>query len=108
MSDLRDVLVAAQLATEIFVASDGFRSLGVRSNEEAADVALAAIGSALAEARATGFAEAVALLRDRGEFAAWHSAERRPDSDFLTTADRHVAADYLAAHQPTPTTEERS
>jgi hypothetical protein len=52
-------------------------------------------------ARAAGFAEAIALLRDGDAYAAWHGPFERAQP-----AWRFHFADYLAAHQPTPTTEE--
>ncbi len=41
-ADEREALVGLQLASERFVASDGYMSVGVRTNEEAADLVQAA------------------------------------------------------------------
>jgi hypothetical protein len=43
--DLRDRLTAANLATERFRASDGRMSIGVRTREEAADIALGVVAA---------------------------------------------------------------
>lgn len=72
---IRRALVAAKLATQAFIASDGYTSLGVRSNEEAADVALFEMLPFLAAAERRGYDRAVAIVRRALETA---QAETRP------------------------------
>jgi len=57
----------------------------------------ALIAAAESRGRIAGFAKAIALLRDEVE---------RLDDRYIGWRALRTAADYLAAHQPTPTTEE--
>lgn len=116
-AELRD----AHLATVAFIASDGHTSLGVRSNQEAADVAIATVRPHfeallariaeleaarlrnLATAEASGYERAVARLRDREAWAKWCAAritwEGKQTIDIRQPTD---AADYLESVREVP------
>lgn len=64
MSDLRAALVAAELASELFIAGDGFPATAIHTNEESADLAVAVVEPLLAAAEARG---AIAALRDMAD-----------------------------------------